>query len=132
VRACGLVPASVVAKVLGALLERPYQSPDGRDCFYETAVPGGGGPTYILSVITRSGYEASKSFAEGVSESGAGRIVNAPGLGDDAFALTTPTGQDYTLSAVRGGAGLSVDVDDKSSPGVRNAHALLAAALVQL
>jgi hypothetical protein len=129
VHACKLVPATVVARVIGPLLERPYESPQGRDCFYQTAVPGGGGPTYILSVITRSGYETSKTFAEGVSQSGAARLTNAPGLGDDAFALTTAKGQAYTLWAVRGGAGLSVQVNDKTSPGVRKAHDLLAAAL---
>ena len=132
VHACGLVPAAVVAKVLGGLLDRPYQSPDGRDCFYQTAVPGGGGPNYILSVITRSGYEASKTFALGASETGAARLINVPGLGDEAFALTAAKGPSYGLWAVRGGAGVSVTVNDKSSPGVRSAHELLAAALGKL
>src|SRR5690242_10887367 len=72
VHACGLVPASVVARVLGPLLERPYETQDGLKCFYNTATQGGGGPSYILTVATRSGFEAAKSFAEGVAQSGTG------------------------------------------------------------
>lgn len=130
--ACSLVSASIVARVLGPLLDKPYETQDGLDCFYETAVPGGGGPTYILSITTRSAYEAAKAFAEGVAQSKAGLLAAAPGLGDDAFSMSTDTGApDYSLWAVKAGVGLEVNVNDLGK-GVANAHDLTAAALGRL
>jgi len=132
--ACQLVSASVVTQVLGALLERPYETSDGLECFYNTAAPGGGGPSYILTVTTRSGYEAAKSFAEGVAESDskAERFVSARGLGDDAFSISTDSGgPDYSLWAVKGGSGVEVNVNDLGQ-GVARAHDLIAAALSRL
>jgi hypothetical protein len=34
IHACKLVPASVVAQVIGPLLERPYETQDGLECCY--------------------------------------------------------------------------------------------------
>jgi hypothetical protein len=132
VHACSLIPAPVVARILGPLLDKPYQSPDGLDCFYETAVPGGGGPTYILTVFTRTGFDASKAFAQGAAQAGSAKFAAEPGLGDDAFALITDTGAPgYTLSAVKAGKAVDVNVDDLGQ-GVRNARELVAVALGRL
>ena len=134
IHACQLVPASVVARVLGPLLERPYQTQDGLECFYNTAVPGGGGPSYILTVTTRSGYEAAKAFAEGVAESGSKleRYTSARDLGDDTFSISTDTGApDYSLWVAKAGLGIEVNVNDLRQ-GVTRAHDLVAAALSRL
>ena len=132
--ACKLVSASLVTAVLGHLLEKPYETQDGLECFYETAVPGGGGPTYILSITTKSGYEASKAFAEGVaqSDSKAERYAPGRGLGDDTFSISSDSGgPDYSLWTVKAGVGLEVNVNDLSQ-GPARAHDLAAAALSQL
>jgi hypothetical protein len=128
--ACRLVPASVVAQVLGALLERPYETSDGRECFYNTALTGGnGGPSYILSVTTRSGYEAAKAFAQGVAQSGAERFAAARGLGDDSFSISTDTeAPDYSLWAAKAGRAVEINVNDLTQ-GPARAHDLVAAAL---
>jgi hypothetical protein len=132
IHACQLVAANVVAQVLGALLERPYETSDGLECFYNTAAPGGGGPSYILTVTKRSGFEAAKSFAEGVAQSGAGRVAFGHDLGDDTFSITTDSGgPDYSLWAAKGGVSVEVDVDDIGQ-GVARAHDLVAAALNRL
>ncbi len=129
--ACKLVSASVVTQVLGSLLEEPYETPDGLECFSETAVPGGGGPTYILSITTKSGYEAAKAFAEGVAESGskAERFASAHDLGDDTFSISTQ--DDYSLWVVKSGVGVEVNVNDLDK-GPSRSHDLAAAALNRL
>jgi hypothetical protein len=131
--ACKLVPASVVATVLGPLLDKPYETQDGLECFYTTAVPGGGGPEYILTIATRSDYEDAKAFAQGVAETDkAERYASSHNLGDDAFSTSTDTGgPDYSLWAVKAGVGIEVDVNDLGQ-GVSRAHDLAAAALTGL
>jgi hypothetical protein len=131
--ACRLVPASVVTQVLGALLERPYETADGRMCFYNTALTAGnGGPSYILSVTTRSGYEAAKAFAQGAAESGAERFAAARNLGDDSFSISTDSGApDYSLWAAKAGRAVEINVNDLGQGPVR-AHDLVAAALGSL
>lgn len=134
IHACKLVPASVVTQVLGSLLEPPYETKDGLECFYNTAAPGGGGPSYILTVTTRSGYEAAKAFAEGVAESGSKleRLSTTHDLGDDTFSTSTDTGApDYSLWAAKAGLGVNVSVNDLG-PGVSRAHDLAATALSRL
>ena len=96
IHVCSLVPASVVTQVLGALSEPP-SGPDGLLCFYNTQLSAEeGGPSYILSVFTRSGYEAAKAFATGAAESGATQFASVAGLGADAFSLSTTTGGRHT------------------------------------
>jgi hypothetical protein len=134
IHACELVPASVVSQVLGPLLERPYETSDGLECFYNTAVPGGGGPSYILTVTTRSGYEAAKAFAEGVAESGSKleRLSTTHDLGDDTFSISTDSGApDYSLWAAKAGLAVEVNVNDLRQ-GVSRSHDLVAAALTRL
>jgi len=132
IHACQLVSSSVEAQVLGPLLDRPYETSDGLECFYTTAVPGGGGPTYILTVTTRSGYEAAKSFADGVAASGAEKLVTIRDLGDDAFSISSDSGgPDYSLWAAKAGVGVEVNVNDISQ-GVTRAHQLVVAALGKL
>jgi hypothetical protein len=131
--ACRLVPASVVTQVLGALLERPYETSDGRECFYNTALTGGnGGPSYILSVTTRSGYEAAKAIAQGAAQSGVERFASARDLGDDSFSISTDSGApDYSLWAAKSGRAVEINVNDLSQ-GPARAHDLVAAALSNL
>jgi hypothetical protein len=131
IHACSLVPASVVAQVLGSLSEPA--SGDGLLCFYNTQVSAGeGGPSYILTVLTRSGYEAAKAFATGVGESGAAKYASVGGLGADAYSLSTDSGgPQYSLSAAKGGVAVNVEVNDLG-PGKARARELAAAALAHL
>jgi hypothetical protein len=133
IHACSLVPASVVAQVLGALSEPPAAPGDGLSCFYNTQLSAGeGGPSYILSVFTRSGYEESKAFATGVGESGAAQFTSVTGLGTDAFSLSTDSGgPSYSLSAVQGGVSVNVEVNDLGT-GKAKARELVATALAHL
>ena len=133
IHACSLVPASVVAQVLGTLSEPPAAPGDGLSCFYNTQLSAGeGGPSYILSVFTRSGYETAKAFASGAAESGAAQFASVPGLGADAYSLSTDSGgPSYSLNAVEGGVGVSVDVNDLG-PGEAKARELVATALAHL
>jgi hypothetical protein len=133
IHACSLVPASVVAQVLGALSEPPAAPGDGLSCFYNTQLTAGeGGPSYILSVFTRSGYEESKAFATGVGESGAAQFTSVTGLGTDAFSLSTDSGgPSYSLSAVQGGVSVNVEVNDLGT-GKAKARELVATALAHL
>jgi hypothetical protein len=56
IHACSLVPARVVAQVLGGLSEPPAAPGDGLSCFYNTQLSAGeGGPSYILSVFGLGG-----------------------------------------------------------------------------
>lgn len=127
------MPASTAAQVLGALSEPASEPGDGLSCFYNTQLSAGeGGPSYILSVFTRSSYEADKAFATGVGESGAAQFASVTGLGADAFSLSTDSGgPSYSLSAVEGGAGVSVEVDELG-PSKAKARELVAAALAHL
>jgi hypothetical protein len=131
IHACSLVPKSVVAQVLGALSEPP--SGDGLLCIYNTQLSAGeGGPSYILTVFTRSGYEAAKAFATGASESGATQFASVTDLGADAFSLSMDSGGPaYSLSAVEGGAGVNVEVDELG-PAKAKARELAATALAHL
>jgi hypothetical protein len=131
IHACSLVPKSVVAQVLGALSEPP--SGDGLLCIYNTQLSAGeGGPSYILTVFTRSGYEAAKAFATGAAESGATQFASVTDLGADAFSLSMDSGGPaYSLSAVEGGAGVNVEVDELG-PAKAKARELAATALAHL
>jgi hypothetical protein len=133
IHVCSLVPKSVVAQVLGALSEPPAAPGDGLSCFYNTQLSAEeGGPSYILSVFTRSGYEAAKAFATGAAESGATQFASVTGLGADAFSLSTDSGgPSYSLSAVEGGVGVNVEVDELG-PSKAKARELAAAALAHL
>jgi hypothetical protein len=131
IHACSLVPASVVAQVLGSLSEPA--SGDGLLCFYNTQLSAGeGGPSYVLTVLTRSGYEAAKAFSTGVGESGAAKYASVPGLGADAYSLSTDTGGPaYSLSAAKGGLAVNVEVNDLGA-GKAKARELVATALAHL
>lgn len=131
IHACSLVPASVVTQVLGSLSEPA--SGDGLLCFYNTQLSAGeGGPSYILTVLPRSGYEAAKSFATGVGESGAAQFASVTGLGADAYSLSMDRGGPaYSLSAAKGGVAVNVEVNDLG-PGKAKARELVATALAHL
>jgi hypothetical protein len=131
IHACSLVPASVVAQALGALVQPPFGG-HGLECFYNTAVPGGAGPSYILTVVTSSGYKAAKAFAMGEAQAGTVRLATVSGLGDDAYAISSDSGAPaYTLSALAGGVGVSVYVNDLG-PAEAKTRELVAAALTHL
>lgn len=102
-------------------------------CVYNTQLSAGeGGPSYILTVLTRSGYEASKAFATGAAESGATKFASVAGLGADAFSLSNDNGgPSYSLSAAEGGVAVNVEVNDLGA-GKAKARELLAAALAHL
>jgi hypothetical protein len=59
--------------VIGKLSQAACQTPDGLACFCELAVPGGVGPTIIVTVLKRSGYEAARAFVNHPPRRQAGR-----------------------------------------------------------
>jgi hypothetical protein len=135
IRACHLIPGPTALSVIGKLSEPAYQTPDGLACFYEPAVPGGVGPTIIVTVLKRSGYEASKSFVQGVEESnpGAANYVDIHGVGDDAFSTHGGQGaQDYNVYAALGGRAVNVSVASLTPVARQQAMALTKAALAAL
>jgi hypothetical protein len=131
IHACQLIAGPTVSSVIGKLSEPAYQTPDGLACFYEPAVPGGVGPTIIVTVLKRSGYEASKAFVQGVEESNPKMANYVPihGLGDDAFATHSSAGQDYDLYAASGGRAVNVSVASTTAAAQRQAMTLTKAAL---
>jgi hypothetical protein len=132
IQACALVPASVVAQVLGTLTNPPDQGQNPPGCIYNTAVPGGEGPSYILTVFTSSGYQAAKALAMGEAQAGTIQLSTVSGLGQDAFAFTlVEGGPEYTLSALDGSVGVSIEVNDVG-PAEAKTRELVAAALPNL
>jgi hypothetical protein len=131
IRACQLISGSAVSSVIGKLSEPAYQTPDGLACFYEPAVPGGVGPTIIVTVLKRSGYEASKAFVQGVEESNPKLANFTPihGLGDDAFSTHSSAGQDFNLYAAAGGRAVNVSVASTTATAQRQAMTLTKDAL---
>jgi hypothetical protein len=131
IHACQLIAGPTVSAVIGKLSEPAYQTPDGLACFYEPAVPGGIGPTIIVTVLKRSGYEASKAFVQGVEESNPKMAGYVPirGLGDDAFSTHSSTGQDFDLYAASGGRAVNVSVASTTAAAQRQAMTLTKAAL---
>ncbi len=134
IHACQLIAGPTVSSVIGRLSERAYQTPDGLACFYEPAVPGGVGPTIIVTVLKRSGYEASKAFVQGVEESNPkmANYVAIHGVGDDAFSTHSSTGQDFDLYAASGGRAVNVSVASTTAAAQRQAMTLTKAALAAL
>ena len=94
-------------------------------------MPGGVGPTIIVTVLKRSGYEASKAFVQGVQESNPKMANYVPihGLGDDAFSTHSSTGQDFDLYAASGGRAVNVSVASTTAAAQRQAMTLTKAAL---
>jgi hypothetical protein len=131
IHACQLISSSAVSSVIGKLSEPAYQTADGLACFYEPAVPGGVGPTIIVTVLKRSGYEASKAFVQGVEESNPklANFVAIHGLGDDAFSTHSSTGQDFNLYAASGGRAVNVSVASTTATAQRQAMTLTEDAL---
>ena len=134
IHACQLIAGPTVSSVIGKLSEPAYQTPDGLACFYEPAVPGGVGPTVIVTVLKRSGYEASKAFVQGVEESNPkmANYVAIHGLGEDAFSTHSSTGQDFDLYAASGGRAVNVSVASTTAAAQRQAMTLTKAALAAL
>lgn len=134
IHACQLIAGPTVSSVIGKLSEPAYQTPDGLACFYEPAVPGGVGPTIIVTVLKRSGYEAAKAFVQGVEESNPkmANYVAIHGLGDDAFSTHSSTGQDFDLYAASGGRAVNVSVASTTAAAQRQAMTLTKAALAAL
>jgi hypothetical protein len=135
--ACALVPAATVAQVLGQLARSCYgpQNGAGTLAFYDLSVPGDRfdtRATLSITIVERSGFDASQSFAQGVGESGAAKVQSVPGLGDAAFSLTDSGGSDYQLWAAKGGRGLDVDIDSTTAPDEQRARQFMTDALSAL
>ena len=128
--ACQLVPANVVTQIVGQPLQRPYETSNGLQCIYNTTADGG--LSYGLALVTRSNYLVAKEFSEASAENDKGyRFVPGHDLGDDTFSTSGANDPYYTLWAVKGGAGVEVNVQN-TGQGPAQAHELVAAALNQL
>jgi hypothetical protein len=135
--ACSLVPAATVAQVLGQLARSCYgpQNGAGTLAFYDLSVPGSPNnteATLSVTIVERSGFDASQSFAQGVGESGAAKVQSVPALGDAAFSITDGGGPDYQLWAAKGGRALEVDIDSTAAPDEQRARQFMTDALSSL
>jgi hypothetical protein len=137
--ACALVPAATATLILGPLTGPCYgpQNGTGTLAFYDLSVPGDpadGRATVSLTIIERSGFDASQSFAAGVGQSGAAQVRSVPGLGASAFSIspTSDGGPDYQLWAAVGGRGVEIDINSTAPADEARVRELMKAALVAL
>lgn len=130
IHACKLIAPATVKLVIGRLFRPPYQT--GQSCFYEPAVPGGAGPEVILTVMTRTGYEAARAFEQGASASGAIKFQTVGGLGDSAYATADTGGPEYELSVASGGRAISISVNSTQSADEHRVMELMQDALAHL
>jgi hypothetical protein len=133
VHACKLIDATVIRSVIGPLFRAPYEVPDGLECFYEPAVPGGAGPDVIVTVMPRSGFEAAEAFDQGAAQAGAITFATVPGLGDSGYTTSQSNGaQHYSVSAARGGRAVGISVASTSPAAERQVMELMQAAITHL
>ena len=133
IHACRLVPAAVVTQVLGQLASPAFESPGGLACFYYPAVPGGVGPSVIMTVTNRSAFEAEREFDQGVSQSGQIRLLPVHGIGDDAYATMLPQGEhQFELSAAKGGRAIHISVGSTNPADQQRVRDLMTTAIGNL
>jgi len=128
VHACALVPKATVA-ALGQLSSPAAPSSDGLTCFYNLT----GGPSYIVSVISRSQYELTKTIDTSEAQAGLVQLTRTHGLGDEGFAISSTSGGPvYNVVAAKGGAAVNVTLDSVEPANEQRADQLVAAALAGL
>jgi hypothetical protein len=134
VHACKLIPAATIAQTLGQLEEPPAESADGLTCFYNTQISSAeGGPSFILSIIERSAYEAAKTISDSEAQAHLLRLASVTGIGDEGFATSVSTGgPSYVVRVARGGAGAEILVNSVTSANERQAERLVALALARI
>ncbi len=132
--ACALVPAATVAATVGQLEEPPAESSDGLTCFYNTRQSSdSAGPSYILTITTRSGYEVAKSLADDEAQAQLVQLAPVRGIGDGGYATAGSANEpDYNVTVAKGGAAAAVQVNSVQSASERQAEHLLAAAVARL
>ena len=107
VHACKLIDATVIRSVIGPLFRAPYEVPDGLECFYEPAVPGGAGPDVIVTVMPRSGFEAAEAFDQGAARRARSPSQRCPAWATAATRPPSPMARSTTRSVLHGAAGRS-------------------------
>ena len=134
VHACKLIPAATIAQTLGQLEEPPTESADGLTCFYNTQISSAeGGPSFILSIIERSGYEAAKTIADSEAQAHLLHLASVGGIGDEGFATSVSTGgPSYDVRVARGGAGAEILVNSVMPANEQQAERLVALALARI
>ena len=134
VHACKLIPAATIARTLGQLEEPPAESADGLTCFYNTQISSAeGGPSFILSIIERSAYEAAKTIADSEAQAHLLHLASVTGIGDEGFATSVSTGgPSYVVRVARGGAGAEMLVNSVTSANEQQAERLVALALARI
>lgn len=131
--ACKLIPAAVVTRVLGRLASPAYESATKLTCFYSPSAPSGIGPNVIVTVMSRSGFDAAKAFDQGASESGALRLLPASGVGDASYATMGAKGApEYSLSAAEGGRAINIAINSTGATQQQQVRDLMTTALGNL
>ena len=133
IHACELIPAATIAQTLGQLEEQPTESADGLTCFYNTQISSAeGGPSFILSIIARSAYEAAKTIADSEAQAHLLHLASVTGIGDEGFATSVSTGPSYDVDVAKGGAAAETLVDSVRPASEQQAQRLVALALAKL
>jgi hypothetical protein len=132
--ACALVPAATVAAAIGQLEEPPHESSDGLTCFYNTRQDSeSAGPSYILSIMTRSMYEVEKSVTDGEAQARLVQVVPIRGIGDEGYSTANSKGGPvYNAMVAKGGAAAGIMVDSVFPASERGAQRMLAVAVAGL
>ena len=134
VHACKLIPAATIAQMFGQLEEPPAESSDGLTCFYNTQISSAeGGPSFILSIIERSTYEAAKTIADSEAQAHLLHLAAVSGIGDEGYATSVSTGgPSYDMSAAKGGVAADILVDSVTPANEQQAEHLVALALARI
>lgn len=132
--ACALVPAATVATAIGQLEEPPHESSDGLTCFYNTRQDSeSAGPSYILSIVTRSMYEVEKSVTDGEAQARLVQVVPIRGIGDEGYSTANSKGGPvYNAMVAKGGAAAGIMVDSVFPASEQGAQRMLAVAVAGL
>ena len=129
-----LIPAATIAQMFGQLEEPPAESADGLTCFYNTQISSAeGGPSFILSIIERSTYEAAKTIADSEAQAHLLHLAAVSGIGDEGYATSVSTGgPSYDMSAAKGGVAADILVDSVTPANEQQAEHLVALALARI
>jgi len=134
IHACQLIPAATIAQTLGQLEEQPTEAADGLACFYNTRFSSeDAGPSYILTIVKRSAYEAAKTIADSEAEAHLLHLAPVSGIGDEGFATSISTGgPSYDVTVAKGGAAAEIQVNSVMSASEQHAERLVALAVAKL
>jgi len=90
-------------------------------------------PSYILTIVKRSAYEAAKTIADSEAEAHLLHLAPVSGIGDEGFATSISTGgPSYDVTVAKGGAAAEIQVNSVMSASEQHAERLVALAVAKL